>query len=101
MTKEDATQFLMGFVLGATMNKALVSHYDRQGLLLKRVTTKGLEMLTDRQAAQIGASASCAMSAAARRGLDILLDRQAGFFNALERIIREEIESSGFMGEAN
>lgn len=74
MTKQDATQFLMGFMLGATLNKQLVSHYDKEGLLLKRATKKGLELL---------------------------MQRQEGFFNALERIVREEIEESGFQGEVN
>jgi len=74
MTKEDATQFLMGFILGATLNKELVSKYSRDGELLRKVS---------------------------RKGMKLLLRRERGFFNALERVVREEIEGSGFEGEYN
>lgn len=72
MTKEDATQFLMGFILGATLNKNLIGKYHRDGELLRKVS---------------------------RKGIKLLLNREQGFFNALERVVREEIEGSGFNGE--
>jgi hypothetical protein len=74
MTKNDATQFLMGFILGATLNQRLVSKVGKEGLLLRKISRKGIELL---------------------------LHREQGFFNALERVVREEIESSGFEGEYN
>jgi len=73
MTKNDATKFLMGFIMGATLNSRLVSKYTEKGLLRK----------------------------VSRKGIQLLLHRQEGFFNALERVVREEIESSGFEGEYN
>lgn len=73
MTKNDATKFLMGFIMGATLNSRLVSKYTEKGLLRQ----------------------------VSRKGIQLLLHRQEGFFNALERVVREEIESSGFEGEYN
>lgn len=73
MTKNDATQFLMGFIMGATLNAKLVSKYTEKGLLRQ----------------------------VSRKGIRLLLEREQGFFNALERVVREEIESSGFEGEYN
>lgn len=73
MTKDDATKFLMGFILGATLNKRLVSKFTDKGLLRQ----------------------------VSRKGIELILHREQGFFNALERVVREEIESSGFSGEYN
>lgn len=74
MTKQDATQFLMGFIMGAQLNSRLVGKYRRDGELLRKV---------------------------ARKGLHVIQHREQGFFNALERVVREEVESSGFEGELN
>jgi len=74
MTKNDATHFLMGFIMGATLNSRLVSKTGKDGQPLRKISLKGLS---------------------------ILLNRERGFFNALERVVREEIESSGFEGEYN
>lgn len=74
MTKSDATHFLMGFIMGATLNNNLTNKYSRDGELLRKVS---------------------------RKGLKILLNREQGFFNALERVVREEIEGSKFEGEYN
>lgn len=73
MTKDDATKFLMGFIMGATLNDRLVSKFTTKGLLRQ----------------------------VSRKGLQLLLHREEGFFNALERVVREEIEVSGFEGEYN
>lgn len=73
MTKDDATKFLMGFIMGATLNARLVNRYTEKGLLRQ----------------------------VSRKGIQLLLHREQGFFNALERVVREEIESSGFKGEYN
>lgn len=73
MTKNDATKFLMGFIMGATLNSRLVSKKTEKGLLRQ----------------------------VSRKGIQLLLHRQEGFFNALERVVREEIESSGFEGDYN
>lgn len=74
MTKKDATWFLMGFIMGALLNEKLSMKYSRDGELLRKVS---------------------------RKGLKILLEKEAGFFNALEPIVREEIEKSSFVGDYN
>jgi len=74
VTKQDATMFLCGYLVGVSLNERLQERAQYRGALWNK---------------------------AARKGIEILLRREKGFFNALERIVRDELELSGFNGEVN
>ena len=74
MTKHDATRFLMGFLLGATYNERLAKKFKTQSRLLRHALNSGLH---------------------------ILQNQEQGFFNSLERVVREELEAAKFEGDYN
>lgn len=73
MTKKDAVQFLMGYIMGA----ASKGERDRR--------------INDRTFAQ----------KAFKRGYRTLSSLERGFFNALERVVDEELTEIGYHGELN
>jgi hypothetical protein len=73
MTRRDAVQFVMGFIVG----------------------TASVEPKSGR------ASDKNFVHKALKRGLVTVRTRQAGFFNALERIVDEELQAAGFEGDPN
>lgn len=73
MTRRDAVQFVMGYIVGVSQAETKSRSANPRGLVTR----------------------------ALRRGVRTIMTRQAGFFNALERIVEEELRDADFEGDPN